>query len=304
MRYRWSGDEFDRILIAERLGRSRTLLSAEELIDALRDPSYNVRHEAIHAVGSMRPHPKLVDALVLFLGDNKTDLSLSAAYALGKIKDRSAILPLRETLLSEYRLLRARSARALAMLGDTQSSPYIHMQLKTETDQALRIAYASSLGGLRYREALDDISALLYATESPTLRAELALALARLVGDEQLFVRLLRRLRQDCTTSAAQIVLSLRRELPGGTGRDVAVRSAISDCALAFGSAKMDQAAQLLSALCDRLPLGSAEELDAQVVALCRNVLGECGAARLEYISLLLHTIVVILRKHRRGERH
>ena len=299
LRYRLSGDEFERITVAQQLGRSGTLLSAEELIDALRDPSYNVRHEAIHAIGSMPPHPRLIDALLVFLGDNKTDLSLSAAYALGKMKAKSAVVPLRETLLSEYRLLRARSARSLAMLGDTASCPFIHAQLKSEQDLALRIAYASALGALQYADAFEDIRELIYSTESPTLRAELALALARLVGHEQLFVRLWRRLGHDTPTSTAQIVLSLQKRLPSWFARKTDLRLMISECATAFGQADLLRASRQLDALCDQLPLASARKIDTAVIRLCRESPSFFEATTPEYIVLLLHTLVVVLRNAR-----
>lgn len=303
MRYRFSGDEFDRILIAERLGRSGTLLSAEELIDALHDPSYNVRHEAIQAVSSMRPHPRLVDALVVFLGDNKTDLSLSAAYALGKLKDKSAIVPLRETLMSEYKLLRARSARALAMLGDVESCSFIHAQMKHEEDQTLKIAYASALGALQYADAMEDIRTLLKDTESRTLCAELALALAKLVGDEKLFIRLWRQLRRDCTTSAAQIILSLRKELPRNVTQKASLKRSISDCAAAFGAADMPRAAKLLCELTDKLPLRTAWATEQTLITLCKESIAIYGTKRLEYICLLLHTLFVVLRKAKTVEK-
>ena len=304
MRYRWSGQEHERIMIAERLGRSGTLLSAEELIDALHDPSYNVRHAAINAISNMPSHPRLVDALIGFLGDTKSDLSLSAAYALGKLKDKSAIVPLQETLMSEYRLLRARSARALGMLGDAGSAPFIHSRMKCEEDQSLNIAYASALGALHYTEAQDDINTLLYNTENPTLRAELALALARLVGDEQLFIRLWRRLYLDSTTSAAQIVLSLRKELPSGQHRKHDIKSAISACATAFGAAQTTQAAEMLSALCDVLPIQPDLAIEKSVLAYCRKAIADFGATRLEYIGLLLHTMFISLRKSRQAAEH
>ena len=123
-RYYRAIDEEDRVSITERMGYANNPLSNNELIDALNDPSFNVRYEAISrhcAPAGLTPN--LVDALILVLGGNEPDLSIHAAWALGRLGDKHAAIALRETLESEHPLLRSRSARALATLGDTHSIP-------------------------------------------------------------------------------------------------------------------------------------------------------------------------------------
>ena len=66
----------------------------------------------------------MINALISVLKDvsANSDLSIAAAWALGRIGDKKASEPLREALASKYPLLQARSARALAALGDVQRS--------------------------------------------------------------------------------------------------------------------------------------------------------------------------------------
>ncbi len=62
-------------------------------------------------------------------------------------------------------------------------------------------------------EAIGDLLALLNRMQNPGARLELALSLARIVGDEHVFVGLLRQMREDQDTATAQALGNFRRHI-------------------------------------------------------------------------------------------
>jgi HEAT repeat protein/MFS family permease len=145
LRYSRAGHDSHRVSLIHRMGKSRSSLNAEELIDALVDPSFNVRHEAIVAIARSRKDPALTGALIETLISGQPDLSVAAAWALARSGDESALPMLRWTLQSHYPLLRVRSARALADFGDTTQAGEIRKLLAAEPDAMIRACYADVL---------------------------------------------------------------------------------------------------------------------------------------------------------------
>ena len=132
VQYNFSGDEMTRVVATEQMGDAHSLLSSNELIEALGDPSFNVRQEAIHSIGRMPARNELVDALIEVLEDPESELNISVARALGRLGNPRAIPALRRTLSSGYRPLEANSARSLAALGDTESIAQFLAKLEQE----------------------------------------------------------------------------------------------------------------------------------------------------------------------------
>ena len=296
IRYRWAGDEYARVLTAEKLGSSGASLSSNELLEALEDPSFNVRHEAINAISKLKPTPRLVDALVLVLGSDQPDLALTAAWALGKMGDKSAILPLREMLLNEYTLLQARAARSLGVLGDTQSIVFMLKKLHNESDKGLKVAFASALSLLNAQIAIDDIMQLLEETNSQVNRDETALSVARLVGSENRYIRLQRRLKKDTATTAAQTVLALRKFIGYPQKNDVQATELAKNCAAELAEGNIDAGISLLTKLVKNVPAEKHTEISLKVVNRIIAQLEKCGSSRPEYLTLLLHTILTALK--------
>ena len=181
--------------MTERMGQTKSPLTVDELLEALRDPRFNVRVEAVITIARMNSDPRLIEALCKLVDGTELSLSTIAAWALGRMGDESALPMLRKGLNSDYRSIRAHCARALGTLGDTYITPMLLERLQSETDKGLRVAYASALGQLRSPEAIDTLFSILDSTENEGARLELALSLARMTGHEQPFVRLLRHSR-------------------------------------------------------------------------------------------------------------
>ncbi len=296
LRHRWARDEKDRIQTTEHLGQSKSPLSANELIEALQDPSFNVRYEAILAIAHLPSHPKLVDELILILGGSQPELSLAAAWALGKLGDKTAIVALRETLLSEYPLLQARSARALATLGDRESIPFIIQKLREEQNSELCVAYASALGSLRVQEVLPDILNALWLSRNPNAREELSLAAARIVSTEPHYIRLRRKLSQDSVTELAGTILNFKKALNFTPTQEKALKTLVTQSVSYFARNKTSHGIYTLTKLIHHLPLAY---LDPTLVTLLQESLKrykESEYTRREYLILFIYALGRALR--------
>ena len=292
-RYGLAKEESDRVSMTERLGEAKSPLNVDELLEALSDPSFNVRYEAIISITRTRSDDKLVTALIHVLDGSNPDLSTAAAWALGRIGDKRAIEPLRKALASGYPLLQARSARALAILGDLHAAPILLRRFREERDDGLRMAYASALGSLRETDATSDLLHFLRAVQDKDAQVELALALARITGDEHYFIRLWRQIRLEIGTVASQAVLALKRKLKKlrMDSDNLMILVVVDECAEAFAKNDVISGAALLSDIIDNLPMEKFRENAALILNDCAARLDEFGASRAEYIILSLHTI-------------
>lgn len=293
IQYNFAGDEVTRIATTERMGDAKNPLSTRELVEALRDPSFNVRFEAIHSIGRMPPEPELVEALITLLEEGESELTFIVIHSLGRLGHPQAIPALRKLLFSGYHIIEADSARALAMLGDTESIPYFLEKFRNEPNQVLRIAYASALGKLRASGVSGELFALLRQTEVETLRGEIGLALARLAGDERYYMQQWRSIQANPSTATAQAVLALQKLAKQNGCNNLTLL--ISHCAENFAQADLAQGAILLNEIiCEVLRAKPTPPLNC-ILQECGNNLAEFGPTRLEFILLSLHTLHLAL---------
>jgi HEAT repeat protein/Na+/melibiose symporter-like transporter len=284
IRYHLAKDEEAAVRMTERLGQAKSRLTAEELLEALHDPRFNVRFEAVVAIGRTRPDEQLIAALTEVLHSSDPALSVMAAWALGRMRDERAREPLLTALDSPYRSIRAHSARSLGALGDEAVIPLLLARLEAETDHGLRIAYASALGQLQATEAAGPLLRLLAVEEEEIVRLELALALARLVGEEHYFVQLARQIKGDAGTVLSQAVTAVGKKWPNGEETAVSAALTLSQNNLVDGLA-------LFSRFLSELPLEQLPETPGLILAECWARIREWGNGRLEYTLLALHLL-------------
>jgi hypothetical protein len=277
------------------MGKTKSPLTVDELLETLQDPRFNVRFEAIISIARMGPEPRLIEALNQFVNGTELSLGVIAAWALGRLGDEHAIPPLRTGLNSPYRSIQAHCARSLGTLNDQEMAPILLERLQNETDKGLCVAFASALGNLRTRAAVDTLFEVLETIENEGARTEIALALARIVGGEHHFIRLLRGLRQDRGTTTAQTLMATRRRW--GKALDEDIQQVLNTCANVFASEQVDEGVTMLVQLIRQLPPADPTDEDEQVgrkiLNMCANKLENYSADRFEYLLLALHTLQV-----------
>ncbi len=287
--YNFSGDEMTRVMATEQMGDAQSLLSSKELIEALGDPSFSVRQEAIHSIGRMPAEDELVDALIDVLEDPESELNISAARAIGRIGSPRAIPALRRTLYSGYRPLEANSARALAQLGDSASSYHFRVKLEQEPNPRLRLAYVSALGKLQVTEAIGQLFDLLQAADSVVSRGEIGLAIARIIGDERYYLQHWRSLKSDFNTAAGQSLLALQKPAEQCVRPEIAELAAA--CANRFASGDLDGGIRILTTMLQWLPKEQLDDATVKVAQNCMVDLAVNQEAQKETILLALHTL-------------
>jgi HEAT repeat protein/sugar phosphate permease len=290
IRYGRARDEEATVSLTERLGEAKSPLTVEELFEALADPRFNVRFEAILAMARLPAEARVIEALADIVSQSEPALSVVAAWALGRLGDPRAIAPLRDGLRSQYRSVQAHSARALGTLHDTELEGALLQRFLIEKDHGLRMAYASALGKLDAQEALTPLLAFLRSRQEPGASAELALVVARLLGDEPYFVQLWRQMRQETGTGLSQAVSGLRRRLEHSRLAHGA-STALPACADAFARNDLAHGAAQLGSLLRQLLAEPLDPSTATVLAECADRLEEFKAERLEYVLLALHAL-------------
>jgi len=300
VRYRRARDEREVIEGTERLGSTRSPLTVEELIEALHDPRFGVRFEAVVAMARHGEDPQLTDALIEVLEGNEPSLSTMAAWALGRLEDERALEALRRGMDARYRSVQAHCIRSLGNLGDRKMLREMLAGLETEEDVGVQMALASALGKLGTAAAVDRLLALLRETDTLDARREFALAIARLVGEERHFIQLQRRAEMEPGTAFSQETTALKERLAkAAPDRGEGLREvtgALDGAAEVLAREDLERGVALLAGALGQVagapPLEDRPDGDRP----CQTVVRECvaqmerlGPARIEYVVLALH---------------
>lgn len=291
VRYQRARDERAAVFNTQRLGQAQNLLAVDELLDALHDPRFNVRYEAIIALSRMPADARLTSALVEILQGKSPALSVIAAWALGRSGDRNAIEALRAGLHSPYRSIQSHCARSLATLGDRGMIPLLLKRLPDESDYGLQVAYASALGKVGATRAIEPILKLLSEADDESTQRELALAAARLVGNEDSFIRLLRATREEPGTPLAQVLTTLQRQWSRSNHNQQEWQPLLQAAIDALAQNDLDAGIAALQQFIQALPLERWQSTTATVLRACEAQLAQQGATRFEYVLLALHTL-------------
>jgi HEAT repeat protein len=153
-------------------------------------------------------------------------------------------------------------------------------RLERERDHGLQVAYAASLGQLGETAVTPTLLTLLDKEQDPTARDELALALARLVGEESGYIQMLRQVRGDMATAVSQIILSMNKKFASQP-------ELMAETALAFSRGQYETGVEQLVALVEEVVERPLREPNEQILAACLEHLAEFGVGRQEYLLLL-----------------
>lgn len=197
-------------------------LAKKELIEALHDPSFDVRHEAVRALGHLAPHDDVVAALEQVLETERlAELQYAALESLGRIRAYQSAPVLRRFLASPIPLLRARAIRAAGEMQLDDLVPALIATLAHDIDPDCRMAAVSALGKIRVDEALPGLVAHFRALlqddpdhDDPRTRVVL-LAIAKIVGCEESFAYYWRAEQRDPGHAVVDVLVRLARTARG-----------------------------------------------------------------------------------------
>jgi MFS family permease len=293
IRHHFARDELAAVSTTERLGQTKSPLTIEELIEALADPRFNIRFEAIISIARRGPDPRLIEALTEVLRGSEPALSVISAWALGRLGDERAVEPLRNGLDAHYRSVQMHSARSLGTLGDTAAIPILLDRLAKEKDPGLQIAYASALGKLEVEDATRTLLKILRTHTDPSSRMEIAMALARIVGEEHHFIKLMRDTRTEMGTASSQAITSFLKKVDKDNTNFADLKEALADCAQFLALEDLQHGAGLISQSIRLLPKDRFNQASNAILQECADRLDQLVEKNPEYILLALHTMTI-----------
>ena len=246
-------------------GGTRSSLVKEELIAALSDPSFDVRHEAIQSLGRLPPGPAVIRALESMLSyDGLEELQYAALTSLGRLHAKASSTAIAAFLDNPNALLRARAIRSLGEIRDQTSLPRIRRMLRDDPEINCRLAAVSALGKYGDAASVGDLVAI-YAqlaaaatTASDEPRSKVVLlALAKILGLEASFSREWRReehiLGQRLPHLIERLAWTVRR-MPGKQSGELGAR--IKATALGASAGETGEAFLALQGLAPRIEAG------------------------------------------------
>lgn len=298
MKHKYAKDEHTRVRVIHRLGHSRSPLNNRELIESLRDPCFNVCIDAITAVALRKPDPDLVKALEQVVCNERSQLSVTAAWALGRMEAQAAIPTLRNALASNDSALRCAAARSLATLDDTDSIESIAKLLRQEKALEVKTAYAFALGRLKAKKYSADLLDVMAGCDDATLRQEAMLAVAMLTGSEGDFVALWQRLRADYATGAAQTLWAMKKPFEK-IGFDDSAVSQLETAAAAFAQNNIAEGITHLKNLLTQFRPAYSDAVASEILAQCITKINNMDAAQKDYVLLAIHTLAAMLTGNR-----
>lgn len=276
--------------LLQRLRKTASPSRVDQLA-ALASGRFDVQLEAVMMAGHCRPDARVTAALEELLQRGPVDLRIEAAWALAQVGDSSAITPLRRAFSSDFTLLQARAARALANMGERRIVPELVRRLAIETDVGVRIAYASALGQLRATESVGSLLRMLDDMPNSVWMSELNLAIARLAGRGRLFMQLWRQMRKDPGTRAAQAMDRCFRTLARRKWCRPAMLELGRRCSMALAQQDMAEGGALLAELIGQLPVEHVRPCLWTILADASRRLRQDGWRQLEALSLAIHCL-------------
>ncbi len=239
-------------------GGTRSGLVKDELIAALSDPSFDVRHEAIHSLGHLPSSPAVVRALERMLSyDGLVELQYAALTSLGRLKARDSGSRVARFLDSSNPLLRARAARTLGDVRDAAYLPRIRLMLRDDPEVDCRLAAVSALGKFRDRDSIEGLLEIYrqLASDDVSIVGEprskvVLLALAKILDCEESFSREWRReeaiVGYRLPDLVGRLAKALRRRASEDTRQQVLL---LEEAAIALGAGSTREAFAALQML-------------------------------------------------------
>ncbi len=187
------------------LGRSRSPLATDQLIQALSDASPEVRRSAAQALGDSRSE-EATRRLVSELTDGDSDVRAEAAEALGRLGHSSSIEPLLDALDDADSRVRASATRALAQIGGEEVQELLFWYLSESFDPLTFPTIVDALGGLGDHRIVRPALRRLGDFKSTAVRLQLLNSVCRCLGAEDSFYATLSLDEERRTTAVTKLL--------------------------------------------------------------------------------------------------
>ena len=140
-----------------------------------------MQEEAARALGRI-PSPQSVDALILHLLDQNSDIRITAARSLGRIGDKKAVGALVGCLWESNEELQKACLESLAEIGDEESIRQVMNFLRENNSGRMKMVSSSVAAKLGIFEAAWEIFPNILGSRTQTARKQYAIAIASLLG--------------------------------------------------------------------------------------------------------------------------
>lgn len=199
------------------LGRSRSPLATDQLIQALSDASPEVRRSAAQALGDSDSE-EAMRRLVSELSDGASDVRAEAAEALGRLGHSSSIGPLLDALDDADSRVRVSAAQALAQIGGDEVQELLFWYLSESLDRLTFPTLVDALAGLGDHRVVRPALRRLGDFKSTAVRLQLLDSVCRCLGARDSFYATLS-LDEDRRSTALTKLLDRAMATLGNTDR-------------------------------------------------------------------------------------
>lgn len=194
----WARKDTNRAQAIRKMGRSRSPMALDQLIQSLNDANPDVRRQAARGLGeagaSEAIHPLLNE-----LRDQESDIRGEAAEALGKIGNPDVIDPLIDALDDDDTRVQISAIRALSDIGGSEAQELLFWKFADHFDRATFPTLADVLGAKHDLRMIKPTLDRIQHFHSPAIRLQLLNAVCRTLGARRQFYRLI---SQDTLTRA------------------------------------------------------------------------------------------------------
>jgi len=197
---------------ARAMGRSKSPMAVERLVQAMNDVSPEVRVQAVKGLGETGAE-EAVEPLVQELSDEESDVRAEAAEALGKLRHPKGIDALFKALDSEDIRVQISAIRALGDIGGKEVKERLYRKLLGPFNRLLFPTVVEALS------RLNDLRVVVPALEgvrgyrSSVIRLQLLNAACRALGAGDRFYRLLSLNRLELAERLYDILENIRKQL-------------------------------------------------------------------------------------------
>jgi HEAT repeat protein len=167
-----------------KIGTRQYQLAADEILQALRDPSPRIRLEAVVALSKLRD-PRSIGALVQYMREHPNMVEEETIEALGELGSDQALELLLEYLENSRALIRRAAARALGRMKHKGALEPLIETAGRPDDPDVRVASIKALERMQAQHAVPVLCDALY-DPAPSVRSAAAEALAKLEAEEAL----------------------------------------------------------------------------------------------------------------------